>query len=120
MISFTLKEKDKIQNQQEGRVNGQSSPKKPQSDEVKQSDHNPEKNGYNLRDPKENGIGLGDDSGLFTRGETPFLMLILVFDTEPFEADKFGAEDIFGSPEVNGEHETNNYEETQLLIGDKF
>jgi hypothetical protein len=60
-----------------------------------------------LRDPKKNGIGLRDYSGLFTRGKTPFLMLILVLDTKPFESDKFGAEDIFGSPEVDREHDTN-------------
>lgn len=34
MISFTLKEKGKIQNQQKGRVNGQSSPKQSQSDDI--------------------------------------------------------------------------------------
>ena len=73
-----------------------------------------------MRDPEENGIGLGDDSGLFTRGKAPFLMLILVFNTEPFEANKFGAKDVFSSPEVNGKHDTNENEKTQLLISDKF
>lgn len=47
-------------------------------------------------------------------------MLILVFNTEPFEANKFGTKNIFGSPEVNGKHDTNENEKTQLLISDKF
>jgi hypothetical protein len=60
-----------------------------------------------LWDPKKNGVGFGDDFRLFTRGKTPFLMLILVLNTKPFEADKFGAEDIFCSPKIDRDHETN-------------
>ena len=60
-----------------------------------------------MRDPKKNGIDLRDDSGLFTTGKTPFLMLILVLNTKPFEANKFRAKNIFGSPEVDRKHDTN-------------
>lgn len=63
-----------------------------------------------MGDPKEGGIGLGDDSGFAARGKTPFFALIFVLNTEPFKADKFGAKDVFGGPEVDGEHDANDNE----------
>lgn len=102
MVSFALKEKDEVQNQQKDWVNGQSSPEESQSDDIEESDDNPEENGKDLRDPEEKGIGLWDDSGFFTRGKTPFFAIVLILNTEPFEANKFGAQYVFGSPEVDG------------------